>query len=197
MQTVEVDVKYQIDKAKSVLGHFAQLYEANWLWAFSPDMRTQVDQEELEILTIDFTDWDGENSFHHLSPKVIALYEQVYSRQGEGMGFDYFTKGAVAMANLFPDPDLLMGFFASQLEWMFETNEYPKLSPRYLEDYVDVITAVMLGEEQTTWKQMLAYTSGVYWVLSLCRIDSMYPGFQDTIRLYMIERAKKGTVDGI
>jgi hypothetical protein len=192
-QVIDTGVKYQEGRAKEILSYYAQLYEANWLLAFMPGTRPA--DKEFEILNLDFSDWIGEESFHHLSPKVIGLYETVYSRQGEGMGFDYFIKGAVAIANLFPDPSLLAGFFQGQLELMTEVTEYPLIVDRYIQDYVDIIEAIMLGDERTTWKQMLAYNAGVYWMMSLVRPESMYNGFQQHIRRFMLDRAKRGVIE--
>jgi hypothetical protein len=187
------DIVYQESRASQILKSFATLYEAQWLLKFRPVSRPA--DEELEFLSLDFSDWIGEESFHHLSPKVISLYETVYSRQGEGMGFDYFIKGAVSVANLFSDPNLLAGFFQGQLALMTEVSEYPYIVERYLKDYVDVLEAIMLGDETTTWKQMLSYTAGVYWVLGMVKPDSMPSGFQSQIRQFMIERAKRGVVE--
>lgn len=189
------DVKFQEHKAKEILHHYAKLYEAKWLVAFMPGSRPS--DEEVEFLNLDYADWIGEESFSHMSPKVISLYEQTYSRQGEGLGFDYFIKGAVSVANLCPDPDLLRDFFLGQLELMTEVSEYPLIVDRFLEDYVDVLEAILMGDERTTWKQLLAFNSGVYWMMGMVRPESMYPQFQGHIRQFMLSRAKLGVVDHI
>lgn len=190
-----IDIKFQEHKAREILRHYATAFEAKWLLAFMPGSREA--DEELEFLDLDFADWIGEESFSHTSPKVIGLYEQTYSRQGEGLGFDYFIKGAVSVANLCPDPDLLRDFFLGQLELMTEVSEYPMIVERFLEDYVDILEAILMGEERTTWKQLLAFNSGVYWMMGMVRPASMYPNFQEHIRKFMLDRAKLGIVDGI
>ena len=194
MVTVE-EIQYSEGKMKEIVAHLVGLYEARWLWLFTPGVREH--DEELEVFSLDLEDWQWKESFNHSTPKVIPLYENVYSRQGEGLGFDYFIKGAVAFANLYHEPDLLTDFFQSQLELMMEAQEYPRIDENYVSDYADIVEAILLGEEQTTWKQMLAYTAGVYWMLGMVHPDSMYPEFTKDLRQHMLNKAKLGTVDGI
>ena len=131
--------------------------------------------------------------FSHLSPAAIPVYEGVFSRMDESMRADAFTKGAVCVTNLFQERVALTAgeLIARQVELMVERQLYPAVDEMLVNEYVDVLVAILCNEEKSTWRDMLSYNAGVWWMLGLTYGD-------DSVRRMVLDivmgQAKRGSM---
>lgn len=193
--TRELEKDYQLRKAMKVIEYYSELHEAKWLYDFIGGV-VPID-ENVVLLTLDIKDWATEY-FSYLHPRVMSIYYGINLGLGTGIGLDYFVRGAVTASSIVDENqlDMITHMLKLQHEYMYEKENYPYIAEKFLGDYVSILTTVLVNPETSTWRQMLAFVSGVYWLLSFVDTSD-----DDSIirRIYdiLIDRAKKGFIDFI
>ncbi len=193
--TRELERDYQVRKALKVIEHYSEATEAKWLFDF---MRGVIPaDEQVVLLTPETENWDP-SYFSYLHPRIVSIYYSVNLSLGLGIGLDYFIRGAATAASIVSEGQLEMvgQMLKLQHEAMYEAETFPYVAEKYLENYVTIITTALVSPETTTWRQMLAFISGVYWLLSYVDISGDDPVLK-TIYDILIDRAKKGFIDFI
>ena len=188
------DRDYLCSKALETIENYSALHEAPWLYNY---FRTVIEhKEEFETFDLDLTEWIGEGGFSYLNPKVVSLFYGVNIGLGTGMGFDYFIRGAATAASLI-NPNQLPGltvWLNAQHEAMFESEMFPAVNEKFLQDYVDILTTTLMQEETTTWRPFLSFVSGVYWMLAQIRLDAT-DSIVKEVREILLDRARKGLIE--
>ena len=164
-----METEVAVEKARTIVQARATHFEAPWMHGFVPRIRDF--DSRMGIFGIDPPAPFAAEHFSHLSPAAIPVYEGVFSRTDEAMRADAFTKGAVCVTNLFQEHDALAagGLIASQVEMMVEKQSYPAVDEDLMNEYVDILVAILCNEEKSTWRDMLSYSAGVWWMLGLTR----------------------------
>ncbi len=189
---METDVL--IEKARTIAEARAGEFEAPWMLGFIPRVRPY--DQRMGIFKIDPPVPFVQEHFSHLSPAAIPVYESVFSRVDESMRADAFTKGAVCVTNMFQESvartagDLI----SRQVEMMVGRQAYPAVDERLLEVYVDVMVAVLCNEERSTWRDMLSYSAGVWWMLGLADGSSWYRKQAFEVVIGQAKRGSMGVV---
>ena len=194
--TRKFEREYQVRKALRVIEHYAEIAEARWLYDF---MRGVIPADKnVVLLTADTTDWDV-SFFSYLHPRIVSIYYSVNLSLGLGIGLDYFIRGAATAASVVSEHQLEMvgEMLKLQHEAMYESETFPYVAEKYLEDYVTIITTALVSPETTTWRQMLAFVSVVYWLLSFVDMKADEQNVSQTIYDILVDRAKKGFIDFI
>ncbi len=198
MKTVNRDLL--LEKAQTIIDARVDPFEADWLYAFLPSVRDHDEQLELFEVAPE-APFVGE-MFSYLSPGAIPIYEGVFSRNDEVMRLDSFTKGAVCVTNLYsPNVAQWAGtLIEKQVELMVEKQAYPAIDERFLESYVDVLLATLCNEEFSTWRDLLSYSTGVWWLMGLSKGTSKKVKrsgltYEKTIFDLVLTRAKLGTTE--
>lgn len=194
-----MDVDILLEKANTVAAARAEEFEAGWMLGFVPRVREH--DVGLELFQIDPPVPFVEEHFSHLSPAAIPIYENVFSRTDEFMRADAFTKGAVCVTNLFQESTAYNAgnLISRQVEMMVERQEYPAVDEDFLTAYVDVMVAILCNEERSTWRDMLSYSAGVWWMMGLTggcfkSVSRHGKSFYQAVFDIVIAQAKRGSM---
>ncbi len=189
-----METEVLVEKARTIAEARAVQFEAPWMHGFIPRVRDF--DERMGLFPIDPPVPFVAEHFSHLSPAAIPVYENVLSRSDEAMRADAFTKGAVCVTNLFQESTALEagGLIARQVELMVEKQLYPAVDEALVDEYVDIMVAVLCNEERSTWRDMLSYSAGVWWMLGLTRGDD---SVRRTVFEIVLGQAKRGSMGAV
>ncbi|KKL89631.1 hypothetical protein LCGC14_1912780, partial [marine sediment metagenome] len=75
-----------------------------------------------------------------------------------------------------------------------EKQSYPAVDETLVDEYVDIMVAVLCNEERSTWRDMLSYNAGVWWMLGLTRGDD---SVRRTVFEIVLGQAKRGSMGAV
>ena len=112
-------------------------------------------------------------------------------------------KGAALVSGLMVEDDAAASghLLNAVLERIPSEQSFPALDEYLYPDYVDVATTILMNEEMTTWRNMLAFNLGVWWMLGFVKDSHKVPGFGifggnsvvKQVKTYMLDLARRGT----
>lgn len=158
----------QLAMKPPAFGDAERYIEAFDLGAFVPKFRKAA--PELQVLTparvlpavkdVSFSD-----------PEVVAIYFNTYGGAEPALEFRSFTKGVAAGAFIIEEsqrvqlPQAVETLAAAVMEGA----PIPPISEEFQERVQHVIEAIFSNNEQISWRSLLAFTAGAFWVLGFVK----------------------------
>jgi hypothetical protein len=181
------------EQLSEVLSARATEQESPWLGDF--EITTRAALEPLFVFHPDNTSL--KDNCHYLHPNAIIAFQGGHIAQVEGLSFEDFARGAATIGSVLHsnDADRLADLIKLQLEVMHQRalsaeNPYPNILDRLFSAYTRCVTLILLNEERTTWRPLLAYTVGFLWVLGLVTAQKREEG---EVLDVLVGQVKRGT----
>lgn len=187
---------FYLDQFQTIIDRRFQEWEADWLNEFMPILRPH--DVEFDFFPLEKKPVVTLETFTHLDVQALPVFWGAQSARGDHLGFNGFVKGAAAVTTLLSsnEADRAGHLLEMQMEVMREELIFPAVDERFLAEYVDVASAILLTEEYTVWRNLLAFNAGVWWMMGfLAGTPAHLKAGVKSVHKILLVKAKLGAID--